>query len=275
VIAPEYQRQYSLAGDPADSSKYVLGVLREDEGRGGSLLMCRVFREGRRVFISEPRNHFPLDENASFSILMAGGIGVTPLITMAHRLHALGRDFIFHYSAKSEMQSGFAAELRKVPWADRVFFHFSAEGKRADMADLIPEHRPGFRLYTCGSDRYMDGVFDMARARNWPEEDLAKEYFSVPEAPDYVNHDFTLELVRSGKAVKVAADERATDALDRIGIHIDVKCTDGLCGVCAVKHLGGEIEHRDYVLSAKERTEKIILCCSRAKEADGTIRIDL
>ena len=275
VIAPEYQRQYSLAGDPADSSKYVLGILREDEGRGGSLLMCRVFREGRRVFVSEPRNHFPLDEDASFSLLMAGGIGVTPLITMAHRLYALGKDFIFHYSARSEAQSGFAAELRAMPWSDKVFFHFSADGKRADMAELIPGHRPGFRLYTCGSDRYMDAVFDAARAKNWPEDDLAKEYFSVPEAPDYVNHDFTLELVRSGKVVKVAAEERATDALDRIGIHIDVKCTDGLCGVCAVKHLGGEIEHRDYVLSAKERTEKIILCCSRAKEPDGTIRIDL
>ena len=165
VVAPEYQRQYSLAGDPADQSKYVLGVLREAEGRGGSLLMYRIFKEGRRIFISEPRNHFPLDESAPFSVLMAGGIGVTPLITMAHRLHALGKDFVLHYSARSEEQCGFAESLRKVPWAEKVFFHFSAESGRADFDDLIPAYRDGFKLYTCGSDRYMDGVFETAEGQ--------------------------------------------------------------------------------------------------------------
>ena len=93
VIAPEYQRAYSLAGDPADRSRYVLGVLNERQGRGGSALMHRAFREGRQVFIGRPVNHFPLVEDAPFTLLFAGGIGVTPLIAMAHRLHALGRDF--------------------------------------------------------------------------------------------------------------------------------------------------------------------------------------
>jgi len=275
VIAPEYQRQYSLAGDPADQSKYVLGVLKEAQGRGGSLLMCRVFKEGRRVFISEPRNHFPLDEQAPFSVLMAGGIGVTPLITMAHRLFSLGRDFVLHYSAKSEAASGFASQLKAMPWADRVFFHFSAEGGRARFGELIPSYRTGFKLYTCGSDRYMDAVFETAEAKGWPDDGLSKEYFSVPEPPDYVNHDFTLELAKSGRSIRVDKDESATDALATAGLPVTVKCTDGLCGVCAARHLSGAIDHRDYVLSDKERETRIILCCSRAAEPGGTIRIDL
>ena len=94
-----------------------------------------------------------------FTLLMAGGIGLTPLVAMGHRLHALGKEFVFHYSVRSRDQCGFADELSGVPWSDRVFFHFSSEGKRADFAVLIPTHCPGFRLYACGSDRYMDSVF--------------------------------------------------------------------------------------------------------------------
>jgi reductive dehalogenase len=273
VIAPEYQRQYSLAGDPADSSKYVLGIQREKAGRGGSLLMHRVFREGRRIFISEPRNHFPLDEEAEFSVLMGGGIGVTPLLTMAHRLHALGRDFALHYSARARGECGFVEEIEAQPWADKARFHFSKGGGRGDLSALIPDYRPGLKLYTCGSDRYMDAIFVAAADKGWPEQALSKEYFTVPEPPDYVNHPFLLELVNSGRVIEVPAEKSATDVLAEVGIHISTKCSDGICGVCACEHLGDEIEHRDYVLSAAEREKRIVLCCSRAKAPGGRLRI--
>ncbi|RUS59675.1 4Fe-4S dicluster domain-containing protein [Pseudorhodobacter sp. E13] len=276
VIAPEYQRQYSLAGDPADRSKYVLGLLREAEGRGGSALMHRIFREGRRVFISPPRNHFPLDEAAPFSLLMAGGIGVTPMITMAHRLHALGRDFALHYSAGDAQAAGFAPELAAQAWADRTHLHLSKSGQRADLTKVIPAYAPGFRLYTCGSNRYMDAVFEAAKAKGWPEAALLREYFTVPEPPDWVNHPFTLELARSGKRLAVPADKSATDVLAEAGLPISTKCSDGICGVCAVGHAADqEIEHRDYVLSAAERETRVILCCARAKAAGGVMRVDL
>ena len=161
VIAPEYQRQYSLAGDPADSSKYVARhPARRRRAGGGSLLMHRVFREGRRIFISEPRNHFPLDEEADFTVLMGGGIGVTPLITMAHRLHALGKDFVLHYSARAREECGLRRRDRCTALGGQGTIPF-LEGRRAggDLSALIPEHRPGMKLYTCGSDRYMDAVF--------------------------------------------------------------------------------------------------------------------
>ncbi len=275
VVAPEYERQFSLAGDPADVSKYVVGVLRETEGRGGSDLLWRIFREGRKVFISAPRNHFPMDENAEFTLLMAGGIGVTPLMAMAHRLHALERPFLMHCSAKTEKQFGFAGELKATPWSDKVFFHCSKESGRADFAELIPEFRSGMRLYACGGDRYMDAVFDMASAKSWPEDALSREYFSVPEQPERENFPFTLELTRSGSVVSVGADQSAIDALSAAGFPVDTKCSDGLCGVCSVQYMDGEVDHRDYVLSRKEREERMLLCCSRAEKAHGKIRIDL
>ncbi len=275
VIAPEYLRQYSLAGDPADCSKYVLGVLREARGRGGSALMHRAFHEGRRVFISPPINHFPLAEAAARSLLFAGGIGVTPLLTMAHRLHALGADFELHYSVHSRTAAGFLSDLATAAWKDRVRLHVSEEGSRADFAQLVPGYAGGFHLYTCGSPRYMDAVYAAAHAGAWPDDALHREYFSVPEPPDYVNHPFTLKLARSGSRLAVPADRSATEVLEAAGVHVEVKCSDGICGTCAVRHLSGEIEHRDYVLSAREREQKIILCCSRAKHPGGEIVVDL
>jgi len=281
VIAPEYQRQYSLAGDPADRSRYVLGVLRESSengGRGGSALMHRAFREGRTVFITRPTNHFPLFEDADMSLLFAGGIGVTPMIAMAHRLHALGRPFVLHYSAASRSTAGFLRDLAQAPWSDKVHRHFKDEGARADLSALMPPYTIGNHVYTCGAPRFMDGVFEAAVARGWPEEAMHREYFSVPQADAWVNHAFRLRLARTGQTFDIPADRSATDVLARAGIKIDTKCSDGLCGVCATPYdasASGAIEHRDFVLGRKEREHKVILCCSRAKEAGGEMVVDL
>jgi len=284
VIAPEYLRAYSLAGDPADASRYVLGVQREapategGSGRGGSALMLRAFREGRRVFVSRPRNHFPLDEQATHTLLMAGGIGVTPLIAMAHRLHALGRDFTLHYSVPSRTRAGFADTLQQVPWAARVRWHVSDEGTRADFATLMPPFGDGMQLYTCGSPRHMDAVFAAAAAQGWPESSLHREHFSVPEAPEAENHPFVLRLARRGRDIAVPADRSATDALAEAGVRVDVKCSDGLCGVCAVAYdasASDPIDHRDLVLSRAERAHKVILCRSRSARLEGLMVLDL
>ena len=275
VVAPEYLRQYSMSGNPADRSVYQIGVLREDGGRGGSKLMHRIFAEGRRVFISKPINHFPLDETATRTFLMGGGIGVTPMIAMGHRLHALGADFVLHYSVKTRATAGYLDDLATVPWADRVSLHVSDEGTRADLDHLLSGYDEGWHVYTCGPDRYMQGVIQAAERQGFPDEARHLEYFSVPEIPDYENHPFTIRLTRSNREVQVAADEAATDALARIGIHIDVKCSDGICGVCKCGLVSGDVEHRDFVLSKAQRKDAIILCQSRAAEPDGVIEIDL
>ncbi len=275
VVAPEYLRQYSMSGDPADRSKYQIGVLREDEGKGGSKLLHRIFSEGRKIFISEPINHFPLNEQATKTFLMGGGIGITPMIAFAHRMHHLGLDFELHYSASSRDNAGFLQDLADMPWAERVTLHISDENKRADLDSILSDYADGWHVYTCGPDRYMNGVIEAAERQGFPEEARHLEYFSVPEQPDYENHDFILKLVKSGKELHVPADKSATDVLTENGIPIDVKCDDGLCGVCKCGLLAGEVEHRDFVLSGKQRETQVILCQSRAAQENGVIEVDL
>lgn len=274
VVAPEYLRQYSMSSDPADRSKYQIAVLREDTGRGGSVLMQRIFGVGRRVFISAPINHFPMDATATRSVLMGGGIGITPMIAMAHALHAQGRDFVMHYSGRTRAAMGLLADIDGFDWADKVHLHVTDEGSRADLDQILAGYQEGWHVYTCGADRYMTAVTDAAERAGFPESACHLEYFSVPEQPDYVNHDFTLKLARSGREFTVPADKSATDVLLENGVHVDVKCSDGICGVCKCGLISGAVEHRDFVLSKSQRVGAVILCQSRAAEKDGVIEVD-
>ena len=206
---------------------------------------------------------------------MGGGIGITPMIAMAHRLHAKDADFELHYSCSARQHAGFLKDLATMPWSHRVSLHFSDEGSRADLDELLGDYRPGYHLYTCGPDRYMTSVMDAGARNGWLEESLHLEYFSLPELPEYENYDFTLKLKKSGREVKVLADQAPTDALLAAGIHIDVKCSDGICGVCKCDIVSGEVEHRDFVLSKSQREGSIILCQSRAAQEDGVVEIDL
>lgn len=273
VVAPEFLRQYSLSGDPADRSKYQIAVLREDTGRGGSKLMHRIFEEGRRLFISKPINHFPLEEDASHSFLMGGGIGVTPMIAMAHRLHQLGCSFDLHYSCSTRSDASFLQDLMSMPWANSVHLHISDEGTRCILTDVL-KFREDAHVYTCGPENYMSAVMEAAKDTGFPEDARHLEYFSVPEQPEYENHEFTLQL-NDGREITVSETQAATDALLAAGVHVDVKCSDGLCGVCKCKVLSGTVEHRDFVLSNSDREHSMILCQSRAAEKKGVIKIDL
>jgi len=275
VVAPEFLRQYSLSGDPADRSIYQIAVLREDEGKGGSALMHRIFTQGRKIFIAKPINHFALEEQASKTFLMGGGIGITPMLAMAHRLHALGADFEVHYSFKTRESAGFLRDLAKVAWSDKVTLHCSNDGARAKLAEILRGYQDGWHVYTCGPDVYMQSVIEAATHSGFPEANRHLEYFSVPEAPEYTNHNFVLRLKKSGRDIEVTADQLPTDALLAAGVSVDVKCSDGLCGVCQCGLIAGEVEHRDFVLSQKQRETSIILCQSRAAQQGGVVEIDL
>ena len=275
VVAPEYLRQYSLCGDPGDTSRYQIAVLREKQGRGGSDLMHRIFQTRRRVFVSHPINHFPLHPGAPFSALMGGGIGITPLVAMAHSLHRDGRDFVLHYSGRTRAGMGLLDEIKASPWADRLKLHVTDEGTRVDLFAVLAAFPAGTHVYTCGAPAYMESVMDAAEHAGIPDDARHLEYFAVPEQPDYVNHPFTLRLAKTGRLFEVPADKSAADVLIEHGYSIDLKCADGICGVCKCGLLGGNVEHRDFVLSRAQRDNNIILCQSRAAEANGEIEIDL
>lgn len=153
VIAPEFLGQYSLSGNPADRSRYQIGVLREERGRGGSALLQRIFSRGRRVFISRPINLFALSPDATLSILMGGGIGIRSMIAMAHELHAQGRDFILHYSGRSRASMRYLDDLASFPWRDKVHLHISDEGSRVDLNQVLAGYKDDWHVYTCGATR--------------------------------------------------------------------------------------------------------------------------
>ena len=273
LVAPEFFRQYSLSGDPANRKSYEIAVLCEDAGRGGSKLMHRIFERGRRVYISKPINHFPLKEGATTTLLMGGGIGVTPMIAMAHRLHAIGADFTLHYSVHSRAEVGFLEDLTTVPWARNVVLHVSDERGRADLSTITRYHQ-GAHLYTCGPEPYMSAVMEAAAANGFPQEARHLEYFAVPEQPEFENHAFYL-MLRDGRKIAVSAEQSASDALMGAGVHVDVKCSDGLCGVCKCGVIDGAVEHRDFVLSKSQQKTAMILCQSRAAKPGGTLKIDI
>tara|TARA_R110002096_G_scaffold46032_8_gene123113 strand:- start:18187 stop:19569 length:1383 start_codon:yes stop_codon:yes gene_type:complete len=275
VVAPGFIRQYSLSGNPADRKKYQIGVLREEDGKGGSKLMHRIFTLGRKIFISHPINHFPLDHTATKTFLMGGGIGITPMIAMAHELHTMGGDFALHYCVSSRQNAGFLEILAAVPWVDKTHLHFTDENTRADLPFILGDYRADHHVYTCGPDRFMDGVIAAATDAGFPDDARHLEYFTAPEAPQYENHAFTLKLTKSGREFHIPADRTTTDILLENGVHVDMKCADGICGVCKCGLISGDVEHRDFVLSNKQRENNIILCQSRAANADGVIEIDL
>ena len=275
VVAPEFLRQYSMSGDPADRSYYEIGVLREDLGRGGSKLLHRIFSPGRRIFVSKPINHFELDERATKTYLMGGGIGITPMIAFAHRLHALGHEFELHYSIPSRARAGYMDDLGSFPWHNAVHVHVSDEAGRADFSQILSGYDNGHHVYVCGPGRYMQTVLEAAQSSGFPDEARHFEYFTLPELPDFENKPFKVRLHSSGQEFHVPADAIATSVLQQNGIKIDVKCSDGLCGVCKCGLIDGEVEHRDFVLSKSQQEKAIILCQSRAREENGVITIDL
>ena len=275
LVAPEFLRQYSMSGDPANREVYQIGVLKEETGRGGSKTMHRIFTPGRKVFISKPINHFELDETASKTFLMGGGIGITPMIAFAHRLYALNKEFELHYSSSHSGAAGYLSDLAAAPWANRVHYHFSQEGNRADFANILRGYEQGWHVYLCGPHRYMEGVVSAAEAVGFPEDTVHLEYFSTPDVPDYENHDFILRLEKSGKEIFVPADKDAATVLAEYGYAVDLKCSDGICGVCQCRVLEGEVEHRDFVLSQKQRQTTMILCQSRAAQKGGVLTVDI
>lgn len=262
-----FMRQYSLAQDCGTDApaSYVIGVKREGASRGGSAAMHERVREGDLLPISAPRNTFPVQAAARRHLLLAGGIGMTPLLAMAQALARSGADFSLCLFARSEEHLAFADALRDPALAPHVRLHLDRDGAhdKIDLRALLAEAAPGTHLYVCGPGGFMDAV--RQAAAHWPEESLHAEYFAAPsDAAGATGKPFMLKLARRGITVPVAADQSAVDALHVVGIDIPVSCQQGLCGTCVVPGEGSSAEHRDFCLTRSERSHKVALCCARA-----------
>ena len=264
-------RQYSLCNDPQETHRYLIAVLRDPASRGGSAAMHDTVVEGQLLQISPPKNHFALAHAAQRSLLLAGGIGITPLLCMAERLAQLGADFELHYCTRSRERTAFAARIEAAAFAHRVHGHLDdgADPQKLDLPQLLGAPRDGEHVYVCGPKGFMDAVLGTARAAGWPEAQLHFDFFGATAVPTGGDAAFEVQLASSGRVVAVTAGQTVVQALAEAGVEVMTSCGQGVCGTCLTRVLAGEPLHRDLYLTPEEQTanDQFLPCCSRARSA--------
>jgi vanillate O-demethylase ferredoxin subunit len=263
-------RQYSMCNDPGETHRYELGVLQANNGRGGSAFMHAGVKAGDLLTIDAPRNNFELRQDAANYILIAGGIGITPLLAMARQLNRLGRRYRLFYCTRSAETTAYRDLLSSPDFADKVtFVHDGGDPRNGlDIIALLREVSPNTRIYCCGPSGLMSAV--KAAASHWPTDHVHFEAFSAdPSAKPVASSEdqaFEIELASSGKVLTVASDATILEVLREQGIAIPSACEEGICGTCIVTVLAGEPDHRDQILTDEEKAagDCITVCCSRS-----------
>lgn len=259
-------RQYSLCNNPGERGRYVIAVLKEPATRGGSRAMHDLV-VGQIIHVSEPRNFFPLRQEAQDSVLIAGGIGITPLICMAEALALRNSPFELHYRSRSRMRTAFHDRLVHSPFSDKVRFYLDEDHgrERFELSLILGRADAGRHLYVCGPQGLVEEVLSFARTRGWREPQLHAELFSQNSVAQG-ERSFEVELVRSGKVVTVGSHMTVVQALVEAGVPLAVSCGQGICGTCLTTVLAGEPDHRDTFLTPEERmaNDQFLPCCSRS-----------
>jgi vanillate O-demethylase ferredoxin subunit len=262
-------RSYSLCNSSAETHRYVVAVARDAKSRGGSTCMHDSLRVGQVLRVGAPRNHFPLEEAADQSVLIAGGIGITPMWCMLQRLEALGRSWTLFYAARARQNAAFLDALHALSQQHpgRVHLHFDQEQGPFDLAPVVQAHvPPGTHVYCCGPLPMLQ-AFERA-TKHLPAGTAHLEYFQAKDAPVAAG-GVEVELSRSKKVLVVAPGKTVLDAVLDAGIDVPYSCMEGICGSCEVGVLAGEPDHHDSVLSdhQKRSNKTMMLCCSGAKSA--------
>ena len=270
-IGEDLIRQYSLCNDPSEQHRYLIAALRDTAGRGGSVMLHDKFKEGDFINISEPRNHFPLAHDATRHLLLAGGIGVTPMISMAEYLARRDVDFELHYCTRTAARTAFADRIRASAYADKAVFHHDdgPDAQKFDAVKLLSQPSPGTHLYVCGPSGFMNYVLQAAKQNGWVESQIHREYFAPAEQPTTPAGQFEVELASTGQVFVIPANKPIVEILFEHGIEIPTSCDQGVCGTCLTRVISGIPEHRDSFLTDQERegNDQMTPCCSRAKTA--------
>jgi len=268
------KRSYSLASDPKDTSAYTLGVLREVEGKGGSAFMHDKLSEGDVIEASNPKNHFPLDDDAEDNLLIAGGIGVTPILAMARTLSANGAKFNMHYAARAPEEMAFKADVEAVCGENgHLYFDGGDPSKGINLKELLSNRQGGLHLFVCGPGGLIEAVRTTATEQGWPENTIHYEVFKPAEL-DGEDSALEVTLSESGTTYTIPAGETILDVLLEEGVDIDYDCKMGICGLCAVKVVDGEPDHRDYVLTEDEREDEKLFCPCISRAKGGSITLE-
>jgi len=275
VATPSGQkRRYSLCNDSHERDRYVIAVKREKSGRGGSLSFTAQTKEGDEVAVEAPANQFTMSSAEPKSyIFIAGGIGITPIRAMIQHLVRRGKtNFTLYYFTRTPSMMAFREEFAAPEFAGKVVLHHD-NGEPDQAYDLWPvlEEQRGAHLYCCGPRGLMEAVRDMTG--HWPDSTVHFEDF-IGATVNYPNDTaFTVHLAKSGKSHEVAAGVSILDTLRKNGHVLASSCESGTCGTCRTRYTKGEPDHRDLVLSDREKRTDIMICVSRAKSADLTLDI--
>jgi len=267
-IREDLIRQYSLLNDSVEQHRYVIGVLRDPNSRGGSVAIHDDVQEGDVLRISVPRNHFQLTP-APHSLLLAGGIGVTPLLCMVRRLSQIQASFQMHYCARSPARMAFLDDIKQASFADRVQLHFDdgEDAQKLDLPAVLAQAPANTHAYVCGPTGFIDYVTQTAKAAGWGSDRVHFEYFGAEPIDTSGDVPFQIKIASTGAVYDVPADKRIIDVLEAAGIFVPVSCQEGVCGTCLTRLLEGVPEHRDLYLTDDEHAanDQFTPCCSRAK----------
>lgn len=273
-LADELTRSYSLT-NPGESHRYVVAVALDKASRGGSRFVHESLRVGQHIAIGGPRNHFALDEAAPHSVLVAGGIGITPIYAMLQRLAVLGRPAHLIYCAGSRQGAAFVPAIESLVAASggklSVDWHFRDErGTRPDLAHLLAGHPAGTHFYCCGPLSMLD-AYEQTCAQLCLAHVHLERFAAAPlAAPQTPQEGYAVELRKSGKTVHVAPGTALLDALINAGMNPEYSCREGVCGACEVKVISGDVDHRDLILSKEEQAanRSMMVCVSGCRSGN-------
>ena len=255
-------RRYSVVHPGKDLSAYTVAIKLEPNSRGGSESMHNQATVGSLLDVSLPENEFPLGNNPQV-LLIAGGIGITPIYSMAQELSNKGRQFRAIYCAREASQAAYLDEMKQL-CGEKLTVHFSHgnPSERFDFWDLLAtptaEH-----IYCCGPEAIMEEI--MAVTGHWPDGRIHLEKFKPIEVVRDDDKPFTVVLAKSGKSIKIPADRTILEAMRDQNLPVSSSCENGTCGTCKCGYTDGEVDHRDLVLMDEEKGDSIMLCVSRAK----------
>lgn len=257
-------RKYSLCGDPNDLSRYVITVKRDANGQGGSVSLVDGAKEGDTLLTSQPDNAFPLVDSKAGYLFIAGGIGITPIMSMIRSFGELPpAPWKLFYLTRSPEMTAFRDELGAPELRGRVKIHHDY-GNPDNSFDLWPvlEKPTGAHIYCCGPQALMEGVRDMSG--HWPHANVHFESFTDGSKPRADDKPFTVRLAKSGKTFPVPVGRSILSVLNENGCRVASSCESGTCGTCRTGLVGGVADHRDMVLMPEEMESQIMVCVSRA-----------
>lgn len=263
-------RQYSLCNDPRETHRYEIGVLRSPTSRGGSVALHAQVQEGDVLTISPPRNLFAL-RPAGHTLLVGGGIGITPLLSMAEHLASAGAGFQLHYCATSRERMAFTLTLEAPRFKDKVALHLDDGplAQRLDVATALSPKHADARLYVCGPHAFMQWITVSAVELGWAQDRIHTEAFGPAPATPSQDSAFEVVLHQTGRIYNIAPGRSVASVLTEAGVDLMVSCEAGICGTCVTRVLEGTPEHRDSFLTEEEQAlnDRFTPCCSRARSA--------